>query len=115
MSSSNPFAGIVVIKEKTMEQSILYTICGYVASIGLILGFLPQAITTIRTRNTDGISVPAFLMMAIGAFAFMLQGLLHRPNIIWSMFITNAVTCTCSCIIFIIKVYNDRKKQRTGI
>jgi MtN3 and saliva related transmembrane protein len=115
MSSSNPFAGIVVIKEKTMEQSILYTICGYVASIGLILGFLPQAITTIRTRNTDGISVPAFLMMAIGAFAFMLQGLLHRPNIIWSMLITNAVTGTCSCIIFIIKMYNDRKKQRTGI
>lgn len=90
-----------------MEQTILYTICGYVASIGLILGYLPQAITTIRTRNTDGISVPAFLMMAIGAFAFMLQGLLHRPNIIWSMFITNAVTCTCSCIIFAIKVMND--------
>ncbi len=102
-------------RKKAMEQSVLYTICGYVASIGLILGFLPQAITTIRTRNTDGISVPAFLMMAIGAFAFMLQGLLHRPNIIWSMLITNAVTGTCSCIIFIIKIYNDRKKRETGI
>lgn len=96
-----------------MEQSTIYTICGYVASIGMILGYLPQAITTIRTRNTDGIALPTFLMMAIGAFAFMLQGLLHEPGIIWSMFITNAVTSTCSCIVFAIKMYNDyfRKKR----
>lgn len=95
-----------------MEQSLFYTICGYIASIGLILGFLPQAIATIRTRNTDGIALPTFLMMAIGAFAFMLQGLLHRPNIIWSMFITNAVTCFCSCIIFGIKIHNDYFKKK---
>ena len=94
-----------------MEQSLFYTICGYVASIGMILGYLPQAFTTIRTRNTDGIALPTFLMMAIGAFAFMLQGLLHPGSIIWSMFITNAVTCTCSCIIFAIKVYNDYSKK----
>ena len=101
------------MKNKTMEQGILYTICGYVASIGMILGYLPQAITTIRTRNTAGIALPTFLMMAIGAFAFMLQGLLHQGGIIWSMFITNAVTCTCSCIIFAIKVYNDYSKRST--
>ena len=96
-----------------MEQSTLYTICGYVASTGLILGFLPQAITTIRTRNTDGIALPTFLMMAIGAFAFVVQGLLHKDGIIWSMVITNAVTCSCSCIVFAIKIYNDyfRKKD----
>lgn len=106
----------LLIEEKqnptTMEQSTLYTICGYVASTGLILGFLPQAITTIRTRNTSGISVPAFLLMAIGAFAFMLQGVLHRPNIIWSMFITNAITGLCSAIIFVIKMQNDSKKRK---
>ena len=101
----------IVIKQKTMEQSLFYTICGYVASIGMILGYLPQAIATIRTRNTDGIALPTFLMMAIGAFAFMLQGLLHTGGIIWSMFITNAVTCTCSCIIFAIKIYNSRKNK----
>ena len=94
-----------------MEQSTIFTICGYVASIGMILGYLPQAITTIRTRNTDGIALPSFLMMAIGAAAFMMQGLLHKPGIIWSMFITNAVTCQCSCIVFAIKIYNDFFKR----
>lgn len=94
-----------------MEQSLLYVICGYVASVGLIFGYLPQAVSTIRTRKTDGIAMPTFLMMAIGAGAFMLQGLLHRPNIIWSMFITNLITCACSCIIFGIKLYNDMSRK----
>jgi MtN3 and saliva related transmembrane protein len=95
-----------------MEQSIIYTICGYIASLGLILGYLPQAIETIRTRNTDGIAMPTFLMMAVGAGAFVVQGLLHEPNIIWSMVITNAVTCTCSIIVFAIKIHNDLSNKK---
>lgn len=73
----------------------------------MVLGYLPQAITTIRTRNTDGIALPTFLMMGIGGIAFMLQGLLHEPDIIWSLFLTNLVTSSCSLIVFAIKIYND--------
>ena len=90
-----------------MDQGGLYEICGIVASVCMVLGYLPQAIQTIRTRNTDGIALPTFLMMAIGAFAFMLQGLFHKPDIIWSLFLTNLITSTCSCIVFGIKIYND--------
>ena len=95
-----------------MEQSTFFKICGVVASVCMILGYLPQAIETIRTRNTDGIALPTFLMMAIGAFAFMLQGLLHKPDIMWSLFLTNLVTSTCSCIVFGIKIYNDYFKKK---
>lgn len=94
-----------------MDQETIYTVCGYVASIGMILGYLPQAISTIRTRNTDGIALPTFLMMAIGALAFVIQGLLHKDGIIWSMVITNAVTCSCSCVVFAIKIHNDYFKK----
>lgn len=90
-----------------MEQSLFYEICGMAASIFMILGYLPQAIHTIRTKNTDGIALPTFIMMGIGAICFMLQGLLHKPEIIWSLFLTNLVTATCSCIVFGIKIYND--------
>ena len=103
---------MIVINKKVMEQDTLYTIFGYMASAGMILGYLPQAIATIRTRNTDGIALPTFLMMAIGAGAFMLQGLLHESGIIWSMFLTNAVTCTCSIIVFAIKIHNDYFKKK---
>lgn len=94
-----------------MEQSIVFEICGVVASVGMILGYLPQAIQTIRTRNTEGIALPTFLMMAVGGFAFMLQGLLHKPDIIWSLFLTNLITTSCSCIVFGIKIYNDYFKK----
>ena len=94
-----------------MEQSVVFEICGYVATDGMILGYLPQAITTIRTRNTDGIALPTFLMMGIGGLAFMLQGLVHRPGIIWSLFLTNLVTASCSAIVFGIKIYNDYFKK----
>lgn len=90
-----------------MEQGMFYDICGFVASIGMILGYLPQAIETMRTRNTDGIALPTFLMMAIGGLCFMLQGILHKPDILWSLFLTNLVTTTCSVIVFSIKIYND--------
>ena len=95
-----------------MEQDMLFTVCGVVASVGMVLGYLPQAIETIRTRNTDGIALPTFLMMAIGGFAFMLQGLIHKPDIIWSLFLTNLITTTCSCIVFGIKIYNDYFKKK---
>lgn len=95
-----------------MEQGVIYEICGYVAGIGMILGYLPQAIRTVRTRKTDDIALPTFIMMAIGAFCFMLQGLLHKPDIIWSLFLTNLITTICSTIIFSIKLYNDFFKKK---
>ncbi len=95
-----------------MEQGLIYEICGMVASVGMILGYLPQAVETIRTRNTEGIALPTFLMMAVGGFAFMLQGLLHKPDIIWSLFLTNLITTSCSCIVFSIKIYNDYFKKK---
>ena len=95
-----------------MEQSWLYDICGYVASVGMILGYLPQAIRTMRTRKTDDIALPTFLMMAVGAFCFMLQGLFHKPDIIWSLFLTNFVTSVCSAIVFAIKLYNEFMRKK---
>lgn len=95
-----------------MDQTSFYEICGWIASITMILGYLPQAIHTIRTRETDGIALPTFLMMGIGSACFMLQGLLHKPEMLWPLFITNLVTTTCSLIVFSIKVYNDYFKKK---
>lgn len=78
----------------------------------MILGYLPQAIQTIRTRETDDIAMPTFLMMFVGAIFFVLQALLHEPEIIWSLFLTNLVTGSCSLIVFVIKIYNDYFKKK---
>jgi len=94
-----------------VEQTFFYELCGWLASITMILGYLPQAIKTIRTRDTDSIALPTFLMMAIGGCCFMLQGILHEPDTLWALFLTNLVTTTSSAIVFGIKVYNDYIKK----
>ena len=92
-----------------MEQTPFYEICGWMASITMILGYLPQAIHTIRTRETDGIALPTFLMMGLGGIFFAIQGLMLKN---WPLFITNVITTVSSAIVFGIKMYNDYFKKK---
>ncbi len=85
------------------------TIFGYSASICMILGYLPQAIVTIRTRDTDGIALPTFCMLGLGSILFVIQGAMLEN---WPLVITNVITTICSVIIFGIKLYNDSRKKR---
>lgn len=50
----------------------ILTIVGYLAAICMVCGYLPQAVYTIRTRDTDGIALPTFLLMGFGGFFFIL-------------------------------------------
>ncbi|MFG6386217.1 MAG: hypothetical protein K1V80_07080 [Muribaculaceae bacterium] len=85
------------------------SIVGTAAAVCMILGYLPQAITTIRTRDTDGIAIPTFLMMGLGSLFFVIQGILLSN---WPLAITNIITFVCSAIVFGIKMYNDYFKKR---
>ncbi len=79
-------------------------IFGYAAAICMVCGYLPQAIYTIRTRDTDGIAMPTFLLMGRGGAVFIVQGaLLHN----WPLVITNVITTNCAALVFGIKIYND--------
>lgn len=89
-------------------MEIIITIVGYAAAICMVFGYLPQAISTIRTRDTDGIALPTFLMLGVGSVLFVIQGIL-LDNI--PLVITNAITTICSIIVFTIKIKNDRKKS----
>lgn len=82
---------------------------GYAAAICMVCGYLPQAIYTIRTRETDGIAMPTFILMFLGSVFFFIQGLLLDNAPLW---ITNLITGTCSAIVFGIKIYNDYFRKR---
>ncbi|MDE6463809.1 MAG: hypothetical protein K2L16_04165 [Muribaculaceae bacterium] len=90
-------------------SNLAITIIGYTASICMILGYLPQAIVTIRTRDTDGIALPTFCMLGLGSIFFVIQGFALGN---WPLVITNVITTICSVIIFGIKLYNDSKKRK---
>jgi len=75
----------------------------------MICGYLPQAIETIRTRDTDGIATPTFLALGAGSVFFVIQGIM-LGNV--PLVITNVITTVCSVIIFAIKVRNDFRKNK---
>lgn len=89
-------------------NEILLNVIGYTASLCMVLGYLPQAIMTIRTRDTDGIAMPTFVMLGLGSIFFVIQGLMLSN---WPLVITNVITTICSVIIFAIKVHNDRRRR----
>ena len=87
-------------------------IIGYAAALCMVLGYLPQAIATIRTRDTDGIALPTFCMLGLGSIFFVIQGIMLSN---WPIVITNVIASVSSIIIFAIKIHNDRrKKKKTG-
>lgn len=93
----------------------LFEIFGYLAAICMVLGYMPQAIYTIRTRDTDAIALLTFLLMGLGSIFFIVQGCFSNP-VNWPLIITNSITAVSSAIVFGIKIHNDyfggRRKPR---
>ena len=94
-----------------MASPLIINIVGYAAAICMICGYLPQAIYTIRTRDTDGIALPTFLLLGFGSIFFVIQGILLFN---WPLMITNTITTVSSAIVFAIKIHNDRMKRENS-
>lgn len=90
-----------------MDHSLITELVGYAAATAMVCGYLPQAIYTIRTHDTESITLPTFLLMGVGALFFVVQGVLSA-NI--PLVITNVITSTCCVVITAIKLRNDRRK-----
>ena len=90
-------------------SAVIINIVGYAAAICMVCGYLPQAIYTIRTRDTDGIAMPTFLLLAFGSIFFVIQGFMLGN---WPLIITNTITTVSSAIVFGIKIHNDRLKKK---
>ena len=92
----------------------MFNIIGYAGALCMIFGYLPQAIYTIRTRETDSIALPTFMLMGLGSAFFVAQGFLSDP-VNWPLIITNLITLACSATVFAIKMHNDyfsKKKKK---
>ena len=102
-----PLRRVNLIKSLLMEN--IANIIGSIAAICMIFGYLPQAIVTIRTRDTDGIALPTFCMLGLGSIFFVVQGIITSN---WPLAVTNIITTICSVIVFGIIILNDYFKKR---
>lgn len=100
-----------IINPQTITTLDLFNIFGTLAALCMVFGYMPQAIYTIRTRDTDAIALPTFLLMGLGSVFFVLQGFMSDP-INWPLVITNLITGVSSAIVFGIKMHNDYFRKR---
>jgi len=84
---------------------------GYAAAFLTTAAFLPQAVKTIRTRNTEGLSVLMYAGFVTGVFCWLIYGL--RLGDV-ALIAGNAVTFVLALPIFIIALTNHVRTRRAG-
>lgn len=73
---------------------------GFVAAALTTASFLPQVIKSWKTKRTQDISLPAFLVLGTGQFLWATYGIVTNQPPIW---IANTITFTLVLSILILK------------
>ena len=74
---------------------------GYVAATLTTLAFVPQAVQTIRTRDTRGISLGMYVVFTVGIVFWFCYGLALQS---WPIIVSNAVTFVLAMTILGLKL-----------
>ena len=74
---------------------------GYVAATLATLAFVPQAVKTIRSRDTRGISLGMYVVFTIGIVCWFGYGLVLHS---WPMIASNAITFVLAIVILGMKL-----------
>ena len=62
---------------------------GYIAALLTSSSFIPQAVMTIRSRNTQGISLAMYVIFTVGVALWLAYGIYLDS---WPMILANTVT-----------------------
>ncbi|TDX02392.1 SemiSWEET transporter [Dinghuibacter silviterrae] len=77
------------------------TLTGLAAAFCTTVSFLPQALQTIRTRNTASISLPMYALFTLGTLLWLIYG-------VWTsnmpVYIANGITLVLAMIILAYKI-----------
>ncbi len=83
-------------------KNFAYTdIIGYMAAFGTTVSFLPQAIKTIQTKDTSGISLYMYMLFTAGTFLWLIYGLMSHSL---PVAVANVITFIFPSIILVYKL-----------
>lgn len=74
---------------------------GYVAATLTTVAFVPQAIKTIRSRDTSGISLGMYVVFTLGIACWFGYGIVLQS---WPMIVSNIITFALSMTILVMKL-----------
>ncbi len=78
-------------------------ILGYCAAFLTTASFLPQALFTLKTRDTRSLSVGMYTLFTLGVLFWLIYGLQREDN---AIILANAITLLLSSSILCFKIYN---------
>ena len=74
---------------------------GFLAAACTTLSFVPQAVKTIRTRDTSGISLWMYVVFTFGIACWFGYGIVLHS---WPMIVANIITFGLSATILVLKL-----------
>jgi MtN3 and saliva related transmembrane protein len=74
---------------------------GYAAAVLTTGSFIPQAVMTIRTRNTSGVSLAMYVIFTLGVALWLVYGIALES---WPMILANTVTLGLAATILALKL-----------
>lgn len=76
---------------------------GFIAAILTTSSFLPQAILTIKTRDTRSLSLGMYSAFTLGVLLWLIYGFYVADK---AIIFANAITFVLAGLILIVKIYN---------
>lgn len=90
-------------------MSITPEVIGYIAAALTTASFLPQAILTIKTKNTESLSLSMYGTFTLGVFFWLVYGLCLSDK---AIIIANAITLMLATSILYVKLCNTLRNKR---
>lgn len=81
---------------------------GYLAATLTTASFLPQAIMTVKTRDTSSLSLGMYSMFTLGVLFWLIYGI-YLANV--AIVVANAVTFLLAASILTVKITNLLRKR----
>ena len=76
---------------------------GYIAATLTTASFIPQAILTIKTKDTESLSLSMYSLFTLGVFFWLIYGVYISDE---AIIVANAITLVLAASILTFKIYN---------
>ncbi|HET9621550.1 MAG TPA: SemiSWEET family transporter [Kofleriaceae bacterium] len=83
-------------------------VIGTLAAVLSVSSFVPQAWKIVRTRKTDELSAPMWVMSFTGFVLWTIYGCLHGA---WELIVPNAICAVLAGFILVMKLVSSRTKH----
>jgi len=89
-------------------MAMIFEYIGYLAAFLTTSSFLPQAIMTIKTRDTQSLSLSMYSLFTLGVFCWLVYGISINDK---AIIFANSITFLLAASILACKLYNGFSKK----